>query len=139
MMKYNNKAGKKGVSLFISVIILAVLLGICLGLTSILIAQLKTVRGMEESVTAFYAADTGIEMELYEANYLTQAAGFSYSGFLDLDNDGIGSPTDCPDPLLDSDDACYKVILFTPGDSFIYGVQAIGVFKETRRAIEVKF
>jgi len=138
---------KKGVSLYLSVIVLAVLLGICLGLISILVAQLRTLRGMEESVTALYAADTGIEIELYKKNYATEGYGYTYSDYLDLDGDGggIGGESGiCPETLQDRDDACYQVLIFNPKDEnplspFLFGIQSVGVFRETRRAIEVKF
>ena len=55
---------QKGVSLYLAVIIMLILLAIALGVSTILVGQIKTIRGMGNSVSAFYAADTGIETEL---------------------------------------------------------------------------
>ena len=52
---------QKGVSLFLTIIILAIILAIVFGLGAILIGQIKTIREMGNSIIAFYAADTGIE------------------------------------------------------------------------------
>jgi len=51
----------KGVSLYLAVVIMAILLAIVLGVSAILVSQIKITRGLENSVIAFYAADTGIE------------------------------------------------------------------------------
>jgi len=115
-----NKIKKQdGVSLYLAVIILAVLLAISLGLSSILISQIKIIRGMEESVIAFYAADTGIEIELYQQNL----PPFSYSGSLG--------------------DATYFVVGVVRGvdgcDAPRFCIKSKGVFGKTQRAIEVKY
>ncbi len=57
---------RKGVSLYIALLVLSILFGISLGLSAILTAHLKMARGVEESVMAFYAADAGIERNLFE-------------------------------------------------------------------------
>jgi len=119
---------QKGVSLFLVVVISAVLLGIALGLSSILIVQIRTVGEMRESVTAFYAADTGIERELYERN----SPPHSYSDYLDLNNNGI----------QDGEDASYYVVIIAPGpscDASHLCIQSRGTFREVQRAIEVKY
>ena len=136
-MKQSYKITEKGISLYITIIILSVLLGISLALSTILIAQIKIIRGMEDSITAFYAADSGIEMELYEKHYLDEGAavGDNYSGFLDLDGGGTGS--NCPADLsTHPGDACYRVTITQIVPS--YQIKSIGVFKKTRRAIEIE-
>lgn len=50
--------------MYFSLVVLTIILGIILGLSSMLISQIKMVRGMEHSVIAFYAADTGVEEAL---------------------------------------------------------------------------
>jgi len=57
-------SNQKGISLILAVIVLSVILAIVLGLTTILVTQIRIVRGMGNSVVAFYAADTGIEQAL---------------------------------------------------------------------------
>jgi len=58
---------QRGVSLYISIVITVIILAIVLGVTTILVGQLKTVRGIEHSVIAFYAAEAGIEKVLNTA------------------------------------------------------------------------
>lgn len=127
---------EKGVSLYLALMIMAVFLALALGISTILFGQVKMMKEMGHSVMAFYAANSGIERELYEKNYLSQPVGFTYSDFLDLDGDGGGlaGAGVCPDDLIDSDDACYRVILSSISP---YVIQSVGVFKETRRALQV--
>lgn len=63
---------EKGISLYIAFVIVAILLVIGFGMSVILISQIKMLRGMGDSVVAFYAANTGIERALFEIN---QGAG----------------------------------------------------------------
>lgn len=128
---------QKGFSLYLAIVIMGALLALALGINTILLGQLKTTRELGDSVIAFYAADSGIERELYEENYLTQGVGFNYVGLLDLDGDGgsiIGG--NCPAGLTDFNDACYTVTIKSLSPTV---VQSIGVFKKSRRAIEITF
>lgn len=56
---------QKGVSLYLAVMMMSILLAMALGMATILFSQLKTVRGMGDSVVAFYVADTGMERAMY--------------------------------------------------------------------------
>ena len=55
---------EKGVSLYLALIIMSVLLAIALGISTIILSQMKMITGMGDSVVALYAADTGIEVAL---------------------------------------------------------------------------
>lgn len=129
VLKYKSGGGQKGVSLYLALVIMGILLALALGISTILVGQIKITKGMGDSVIAFYAADTGIERELFEKNYLTSPAGYSYSGFLDLDNNGGGLSGAglCPDDLIDYDDACYTVTIQSISP---YLITSIGVFKK---------
>jgi hypothetical protein len=59
---------QKGVSLLFIVLIMSVILAISLGISSILGQQMIVMRTIGYSVIAFYAADTGIERVLMEAD-----------------------------------------------------------------------
>lgn len=61
-MKKNNK----GSSLYFTMVILAVIAGIILALSIVLVSQTKSVTGISNSVVAFYYADTGIEHAMYK-------------------------------------------------------------------------
>jgi Tfp pilus assembly protein PilX len=56
---------EKGVSLYMTIILMAVLLSMVLGVTAIIINGLNIAKGVTDSVKAFHAADTGIENALY--------------------------------------------------------------------------
>ncbi len=97
-----------------SVIILFILLAIALGVSTILAGQMRVLRGMEHSLQAFLAADTGIERALFEVS--------SVSGAL-------------------SNGASYQVQLVFPGsdcNALSYCLRSIGSFRDSRRAIEIK-
>jgi len=131
---------QQGVSLYLAITIMIILLSIVLGISTILIRQLKTIKGMENSVIAFYAADTGVEQAL-KVIYHDQTDPIlpvTYHGFFDLGGGGTG--TNCPDDFNPAD-ACYRVELKTPAgggcSASYYCIKSVGVFKGTRRAIEV--
>lgn len=62
----NNPNFQEGISLFFTVIIMAVLLSVALGVTTILLGQVKMIKTIGDSVVAFHAADSGIEHTLYK-------------------------------------------------------------------------
>ena len=122
-----SKFSQKGVSLYLAVVIMVILLSAVLGVTTILVGQLRMIKEMENSVVAFYAADTGIEEVLTviihdvgdpEIRYPLVAGTYTPVG-----------------------DAFYYVDVLSPGvdcTASLYCVQSVGIYKETRRAIEVK-
>jgi len=80
---------QKGVAIYLAIVVMFVLLSIGVGLSTILVGQIRTIAGIGDSVVAFYAADTGIERELRENN--TPPFG-PYSSYIDLNGDGIQDP-----------------------------------------------
>jgi len=60
-----NTNSEKGVSLYISFMIMIVLLSVALGMSTILVSEVQTIREMGKSVIAYYAAETGFERILY--------------------------------------------------------------------------
>jgi hypothetical protein len=62
-MPYTKKF-QKGISLYLGIVVLSVILSIVFGLTAILLNQIKMMREMGYSVTAFFAAETGVERVL---------------------------------------------------------------------------
>ena len=143
------KFSQKGISLYLSVVILSIILAVVLGLTTILISQIKMIREIGHSVVALYAADTGIEQVLEVViEYLT----------------GLGPAPDAdyPETLLEND-ASYRVEVvccdsadsdctFSGGaetcplglvedstcQATYFCIRSVGTFEETQRAIEVK-
>ncbi|MCH8741437.1 pilus assembly PilX N-terminal domain-containing protein [Patescibacteria group bacterium] len=132
---------QRGVAIYLAVIVMFVLLGIGLGLSTLLVGKIKSIERVGNSVTAFYAADTGIERELFEVRIFPGTAktlGASYSGFLDIDGGGAPTAGVCPDALEPSylGDACYKVTITSDSP---YTVESIGIYKGVRRAVEVNW
>ena len=112
---------QKGVSLYLSLLILGILLAIVLTLSAILLGQIRMIKGIGDSVIAFYAADTGIEKVLvYRAN-----------------------PLLLPEPsgTLENNSS-YTITVILPGPNCTasnYCIRSVGDYKETRRAIEVEY
>jgi hypothetical protein len=113
---------KKGISIYIAVMIMAVSLSIVLGLDTILYTQINMVRNMGYSVVAFYSAETGIEEALFDASCDSSAC--TKSGTLD-------------------NTAQYQVVGINPGGNCLganYCLESVGTFPATngtRRAIQV--
>ncbi len=63
-IKFNQLS--KGSTIYFALMITIIILAIGLGLTAIIINQMKLARGTGDSVIALYAADTGIEQILFE-------------------------------------------------------------------------
>jgi len=98
-----------------------VLLSIVLGLSTILVTQVKIIRGLENSVVAFYAADSGIERVLDEDENATDTADYSFY----LDNNAFSSPEyvatgtqNCPDNVAN------------------FCINSKGTYKGTQRAVQ---
>lgn len=142
---------QKGISLVLTVIILAIILAIVFGLTAILVGQLKMLKGIGDSVLALYAADTGIEQALkpvfqwvkYEINGGSPPANppdSIYSDDLDDSNaeyevevfccevgEGDCRLSSCPSGVEDEDcQAAY------------FCIRSVGAYQKTKRAIQVE-
>lgn len=120
----------KGVSLYLAIMVLSILLTIFLGLASLIVVQIKLARKMEGSVMAFYAADTGIERTLYdfECSYpqgsgTTLANGAFYEVGVDCEIGFSGCPC-APDPDCSAPRMC---------------IRSTGEFEGARRTIEVRY
>jgi len=126
-----SKFSQKGVSLYLAIVIMVILLAAVLGVTTILVGQLRMIKEMENSVIAFYAADTGIEEVL---KVIIHDVGVPDPRYPLV----AGTYTPVGDA---SYDAFYYVDVLSPGvgcTASLYCIQSVGIYKETRRAIEVK-
>lgn len=110
---------QKGISLYLALVIMSILLSIALGLSSILLGQSTIVKETGDSVLAFYAADAGIEQALIDRNnpsnigttYLPNGASYEVEVL-------AGGAADCP---VEKN----------------YCIKAVGAYLETRRAIQI--
>lgn len=125
---------EEGISLYLAVIIMAILLAIVLGMTAILLSQIRMIKGMENSVVAFYAADTGIERVLYQDKMCRQD-GCEVLSWPCWDTDAIPCNEGLSNGSIPGNvgAATYQAN-FTDGATTI---QSVGTYKDTKRAIEV--
>lgn len=109
---------QQGITLYLSLIIMGILLSLALGINTIILGQATIIQDVGNSVFAFAVAETGIERELYENN----TPPFSYSGSL-----GVSSYT-------------VQVIASGSGDCPVglnYCIKSVGTYKTTNRAIYI--
>lgn len=103
--------------------IMTILMGIALGISSIFLGQIKILRELGYSVIAFYAADAGIEEVL-----------------VNRDNPSTACIEASPCSLANG--AAYYIDIRPAGAScqaLNFCVRSIGQYKETRRAIEIQY
>lgn len=126
-----SKKSQQGVSVLIAILIMTILLSIGLGVSTILLRQTRMIKGMGDSVVAFYAADTGMERVLYGISIASSAPAYegsigeaSYTATLCCGE----NYDDCPSPSLATSSDCA---------ADYYCTKSVGIFKGIRRAIEV--
>jgi len=124
-----SKKFQKGVSIYIALMVMFILLGMTLGLTAILINQLRMYKEMENSVVAFFAADTGMERFYYEVVSSGGQIESEYTGQVGEASYRVefycGSQlTDCP---VSQPTTC--------GDYFC--IRSVGTYKGVQRSIEI--
>lgn len=113
---------EKGVSLYFAFMIMTILLAVALGISSILIGQIKMVREMGNSVIAFYAADAGIEEVL-----------------MDRENPVSSCTEESPCYLENEANYYLDVVDGALCGAANFCIKSIGSYKETKRAIEISY
>lgn len=113
--KFKIKNFEKGVSLYLSLVIMGILLSLALGINSILLGQTKTIQEIGNAVLAFYAAETGIEKNLYNNSQGTGSLENNATYFVTVFASGVDG---CPAGLN-------------------YCVKSVGTYKTTNRAIYI--
>lgn len=120
---------QKGVAIYLSVLILSGVLAISLGISTLLINELKIARDIGRFIPALYAADSGIERALYKIRKLGE-----FSSCPNLGDCAISATT-----LQNT--GVYKVFILDAGVGWCSGattcVRSLGSFVDTNRAIEV--
>jgi Tfp pilus assembly protein PilV len=121
-----------GVSLYLAIIVMVILLAIVLGLTAILVGQIKMVREMGYSVIALSAADAGIEAILINRSDPVSTAAYIMCG-------GPVPPSSCPL----SNGAEYYLTVVSHVDDPIncpnFCITSVGIYEGVRRAIEINY
>ena len=120
---------QKGVSLYITFLIMTILLSIALSMSTFLVSEIKIMREMGKSVTAYYAAETGIERALFDTRTIEDPVGQGYEESGILGNQA-------------GNQASYNVSVVAqgigdcPSDAH-YCVKSVGSYKGVKRAIMI--
>jgi len=114
-MEYINSS--KGSALLFSVLILSVILGVGLGISTIMVQEFTISQDVKLIVPAFYGADAGIERMLYR---IRKDAGFV--GAICQGSSGQDAVCDSSGILSFSSDATYIAHIYEPG----YGDPLVG-------------
>ena len=134
---------QKGISLLFIVLITSLILAISLGISTILIKEIKMMSEIGYSVTAFYAADSGIEAALYDL-YQSDSPTPAHSDVSDnvvLDNAHYDTEAKCCNPdfeycslecpeNFEVDLNCYTLN---------FCLKSAGSYRNIKRAIEIKY
>ena len=129
---------ERGVSLFFAVLIMSVILAIGAGISTILIQEIRMTGEIGHSVVAFYAADSGIEQQLYNF-YKMATTTYQASSTAELIN---GSSYEVNTKCRKEPIVCYTELGFeTDGncDAKNYCIKSIGSYGKTKRAIEANY
>ncbi len=117
------QSSQQGISLLLAIFVLALISAVVLGISTILLQETKIAREIGNSVVAFYAAETGIEQILMTKQSPVTACIES-----------------SPCPLTNG--AVYYLSITPAGANCSgqnYCLKSIGIFKGTRRGIEVNY
>jgi len=135
---FNKIKNQKGVALYLALVIMTIFLSMSLGLTVIMTSQRKMVRGIDYSVTALCAADTGIEYIFYLDKKCKNDAAFCAAnpppGPCDGHCTGVRQDYETNGSLGEAE---YTVRLFKNcGENTAF---SRGIYKEVKRALEVAY
>ena len=130
---------QEGISLLFTVLIMSVILSTALGVSSILVQQSGMVGEVGHSVVSYYAADSGVESELYQIYKIVPIGGAvssasdinigdsTYDVFAKCGSKTVANES-CPEGF--ETDNTYDVNCY---------IKSVGTFKENKRAIEIIF
>lgn len=149
----NFKNSEKGISLLITFFVMGIILSIILGITIILLSEIKIMRNIGYSVVSFYVADTGLEKTLfYDRKKVPENGHRGICDICDSCTDCANctktgepdncSPTNCIDCVISYSTAIDEehskifnaITSISPArDTF----QSFGIYKGVSRAIEI--
>ncbi len=122
-MKKNNS---KGSSLLITLLVIAAILGIAFGVSKLSLGETKISRDISKSLIAYYAADSGVECQMYNDRLLNETVcGNGGNVYLNAENTIF-----------------YKIIAsgtYLNGNTGPRIIQSNGTYQDVRRAVELKY
>jgi len=134
MFHIKNK-NSKGISLLFVVMIMGVILAIGLGISGILVQQTRMAGEIGYSVVSFYAADSGIEQELYDLYRLPEDEHLpGHTG--DIGDASYEVAAKCGKDVPE-DDCIFEID--SSCEALNFCIKSVGTYKETKRAIEIKY
>lgn len=112
---------QKGATLYFTIVIMSILLAAVFSIGSLLLVQLKSIKQIGDSVVAYYAADSGAEIALFNAK-TGHAPGSGPNGTLGA--------------------ARYETIFFATGtpdcvDGKYYCILSIGDYQGVERRVKI--
>lgn len=137
-MSRTNPKEQRGVSILFATLIVSVVLSIGLGVSTILIQQAKVMSQAGDAVVSFYAADSGVEEQLFDLYKATEHLS-QHSGTIAIAANRTAtfstiarcsanvSAADC---VIERDDAC---------QALNYCIKSVGSYQKTKRAIEIQY
>jgi hypothetical protein len=122
-MKNTNQ---KGTSILLTILIMAALLAIAIGISRLSLGEIKLTRDVSKSLTAFYSADAGVEAAIfYERSVLGGSGLYTVTQYC------LDSP---------SNNVCYT---YTIEDNIAPGydrkITSKGSYEKIERAIELAY
>ena len=111
----NHKNNQKGVSLLLTLLIMAAVLSIAFGLSKLSLGEIKISRDVGRSLIAYYAAEAGVECQMYD--------------------DRIGG-LDCSHVCLEPG-ICYDVEV--SGETPNRTIESNGSYQDITRAVELTY
>jgi hypothetical protein len=132
-MKYYSINSQKGATLYFAIIIMSILLASVFTVSSVVLLQIKTIRGAGDAIVAFYAADTGAETALSDLYKGNMPPGGVYPATV-IDNNAsyevqVTQPTGGTIPNVPESGDCQVDY---------YCIKSTGTYRGTKRAVEVK-
>ena len=150
----NNLKNQKGVSVYLAFMVLTVLMVVGLGVSYLVASEIKVSMNMANSVVAFYAAETGIEKTLYLDNMVKPVGGTRGLCYIcDSSNSSewdtcSKTGTDCDEitcgnckvvfsKMINSKEHRVEAQVTTVEGNVSTVIKSVGVYKTTKRAIQV--
>jgi Tfp pilus assembly protein PilX len=112
--KFRQNMAQKGIALLLTVIIISVVMLIATLISNIVITQLKLAGDINDSGAAIYAADSGVEWQLYQ----------------------IRKGASVPAPVMSNSAA---VSVTVTGTSPNFTIKSLGSYRTVKRQFEVSF
>jgi hypothetical protein len=122
---------ERGATLYFAILIMSILMAAVFSLGSLVLIQIQTIKGMGNSIIAYYAADTGAERVLDE---LYGGVFIDHYGPIDLDGSDYFYEVWVTRPVGGALTALPEDIDCT---SEYYCIKSVGTYNNTRRAVEV--